>query len=597
MKRTVAFVALGAAAAAMTVGSTGAYFTSQVAAAGNSASTGTLSQLVGATAVKSGATVGQSTTLTWPDAKTLPWAASNPSAEVTYTVQQSTVNDFSAAAQPKTVYQGTSTSPITDSAGSAPVAARQVSQVKASERQDGMWGIIGGQVYLWGRIYKADAGDSIYVGTPTATPMAITGIAEEVKQLAPGRDHACALTVTGKVYCMGFNGYGQLGRNSLASDVNATAIVDVNNVFTGQVITSISSNEYYTCALTSTGTIGCWGINTYGQLGNPAVTAAYSTVPVKVAKNLAGDTHDVFAEFKPASIGLSAFTACASKGSNTDANGTVTRPDHNQTVVCWGRNNWSQLGSAVPISDTAANRTPVYIQDPYNVVTGNLTISGGHAVLCLLTEATTVTNVACWGGGGRGLLGTGTDANYGVPTPILGGGLNYTTLDVGELHACAANADGYTCWGQNEDGQLGRGTLNARYSGGAQSADGFPLLAPGASIKLPGMAAGDVINSIGTSWASTCASTVRGMLACWGNDYQGEAAQGSYGTQRPTPVLAKFNGSPLDYATGSLHCYDGALLLADNTCSLVPNRTYYYRLGYSVAGAEQWRSQTVVLTR
>jgi len=40
-----------------------------------------------------------------------------------------------------------------------------------------------------------------------ASPAGVTG----VKQIAVGYDHACALTMDGKVSCWGYGQYGQLG--------------------------------------------------------------------------------------------------------------------------------------------------------------------------------------------------------------------------------------------------------------------------------------------------------------------------------------------------------------------------------------------------
>ena len=107
------------------------------------------------------------------------------------------------------------------------------------------------------------------------TPMAVPGTAVRV---AVGRDHACALTTTGDVYCWGDNSFGQLGRAGAAS---LTPV----KVGGGFAFVSVSAGAYHTCALEAgSGAIGCWGRNDHGQLGDGTTTDRTTPVAVVVAE-------------------------------------------------------------------------------------------------------------------------------------------------------------------------------------------------------------------------------------------------------------------------------------------------------------------------
>jgi hypothetical protein len=76
------------------------------------------------------------------------------------------------------------------------------------------------------------------------------------------------------VVCWGRNGDGQLG-NGHTSDTtieNLLPVIGISNA------TSIGAGKGYTCATLNGGAAQCWGINTYGQLGNGKTSM--SPIPV-----------------------------------------------------------------------------------------------------------------------------------------------------------------------------------------------------------------------------------------------------------------------------------------------------------------------------
>src|SRR5207247_8308040 len=85
---------------------------------------------------------------------------------------------------------------------------------------------------------------------------------------------------------------------------------------------------------------------------------------------------------------------------------------------------------------------------------GTLLAGGMHFTCAVRPDRT----VACWGRNQKGQLGDGTMIDRSSPVTVASLG-NVTALAVGRYHACALVADGTVrCWGNNFSGQLGDGT-------------------------------------------------------------------------------------------------------------------------------------------
>lgn len=497
----VAGLAAVSALTVVAIGSTGAYFTGQVASASQTGTSSALAGVASLTATKSGSTAGQSTDVAW----TAPTLTGSTGTVPTYTVQRNSINSFAPSAGAVTLPTTTSTS-LTDSTAGAPIDFRGATQVASLRKaattdfNQGSFAIIGGQVYRWGSAKKDGTGNfwTADAGSPefsTGSVVAVPGFPEEVRQLAAGVDHLCGLTITGKVYCVGFNGSGQIGDGTqngptTAKLINAGALAN-------KVVTSITAGDKFTCALTTDPIIACWGDNSYGQLGDGTSTMRLSPVAVTMT--------GVFATFKPTVIGASNYGVCAAKGPNYDSKQEATYPGQNNRVACWGRNNWQQAG--ISPADTSSHPTPVDVADPNNVFLGVTKISGGHAAYCALTTDPDRSNVACWGGGGLGVLGDGASTITNVPTtlPAAPGGVikNFTDVVTGYTNACATKGEKFSCWGTNDSGQLGVGsTATGKFSTRDLTA-------------LPGLGSG-TITSISAGPAFSCATGSNGSLFCWG---------------------------------------------------------------------------------
>lgn len=132
-----------------------------------------------------------------------------------------------------------------------------------------------GKVYSWGF-------DPVMLGRDT--PLAkddtsrIVTAAPPLLQIAVASDHACGVSVDGRLLCWGHGDKGGLGVGSLPPIVTVPAVVPfVGPARAGQVAVSGS----HTCARMTDGTLDCWAAdNVTGKLGFEANDGVY--VPTKV---------------------------------------------------------------------------------------------------------------------------------------------------------------------------------------------------------------------------------------------------------------------------------------------------------------------------
>jgi alpha-tubulin suppressor-like RCC1 family protein len=149
-----------------------------------------------------------------------------------------------------------------------------------------------GSVQCWGNNQFGQLGNRSTVNS--SVPVPVSGISNAVVVTAGG-EHSCAVLSTGSLQCWGDNYYGQLGNGTRFVDSNGMWLEDSNGVQTGlsEPVTAlgitngvnVATGPDHTCAVLSTGSIQCWGDDTWGELGN-GMTAngnqLMSLVPVAV---------------------------------------------------------------------------------------------------------------------------------------------------------------------------------------------------------------------------------------------------------------------------------------------------------------------------
>ena len=143
----------------------------------------------------------------------------------------------------------------------------------------------GGHVYCSGENGNYQLGDGSQVDR-TLNSYSYVGIfGSTFSSVSTGKNHTCALTSSGKLYCWGDNEFGQIGdgvMETTTSYTNEGSIADKKTpvkIFNNG-ISFISLGRYHTCAVTSSGGVKCWGLNDYGQLGNGGTSNSSSPINV-----------------------------------------------------------------------------------------------------------------------------------------------------------------------------------------------------------------------------------------------------------------------------------------------------------------------------
>lgn len=149
-----------------------------------------------------------------------------------------------------------------------------------------------GNVYCWGDNTSGQLGNSTNVAS--TSPVAVTST-KTFRKLSVGYLSACAVTSEGAVYCWGENGNSQLG-DGTTTDRNAPVLIDTDVRFA-----DVSVGKYHACGLTHEKKIFCWGLNSSGQLGDATtttrttptmITGATSFVALSATSGTAAGTSD-----------------------------------------------------------------------------------------------------------------------------------------------------------------------------------------------------------------------------------------------------------------------------------------------------------------
>jgi alpha-tubulin suppressor-like RCC1 family protein len=164
------------------------------------------------------------------------------------------------------------------------------------------------------------------------------------------------------------------------------------------------------------------------------------------------------------------------------------------SVKCWGDNTIGQLGDGTMIGRSTPTDVNALGGEAVAIAAG-----GFHTCAVLANGA-----ARCWGANNDYQLGDGTRIGRSIPTGVGGLASGVAVIAGGQDHTCASLRDGSArCWGYNERGQLGDGTMTDRST---------PVVVDG----LAG-AAGIVAGG-----AHTCALTSGGNVRCWGDNRAGQ---------------------------------------------------------------------------
>jgi alpha-tubulin suppressor-like RCC1 family protein len=142
-------------------------------------------------------------------------------------------------------------------------------------------------------------------------------------------------------------------------------------------------------------------------------------------------------------------------------------------------------------------------QPPFKLIL----VSAGQDHTCGLTANG---EAYCWGSNQDGQLGIGAADKlpHPKPLPVLGG-IRFTFLTTGYRHTCALTSNGFAyCWGANDSGQLGNGSLQSSPT----------------PVRVSGTL---VFESLSAGGTHTCGVTKIGQGYCWGGNWHGQLGIGS----------------------------------------------------------------------
>ncbi len=328
-----------------------------------------------------------------------------------------------------------------------------------------------GRVQCWGDNGAGQLGDAVPFDAgaraPAKVPQFVAGISDAV-QLASGLSHSCVIRGGGTLMCWGINSFGQLGDGTTQRSSSVVAVGGVTDAI------AVAAGTSFTCALVKGGTVKCWGANYSGQLGDNSKLDRPTAAPVQ---QLTGATGIATAEHH----------ACAIVG--------------NGTVKCWGKNDEGQLGNG----STMESLVPT----PIASLTDIVQVVAASRFTCALEGSG---QVHCWGANTLGQLGTGSPNAAPNPSPAVTAVSDAIAIWVGYEHACAVRRTGEVkCWGAAGNGQVGSGAVP-----------------DDASIPKPTAVVG-VASALGISTGGdhSCATTASGAVLCWGANTLGQLGNGS----------------------------------------------------------------------
>lgn len=331
--------------------------------------------------------------------------------------------------------------------------------------------------------------------------------------------HVCILSSSGAVRCAGLNPSGELGDGTKTD--SPTQFVDVAGLSSG--VSHLLSSHQYTCALTNTGGIKCWGENGRDQLGDG--TRVDRSTPVNVSSLTSGATKLSVGDISGncainAAGGIRCWGAASPVYSPGPTSGIVKlssvpiseydvgNQNHRCAVtnsggaLCWGNNSNGQLGNG-QVSNTTSSQAAVPVS---GLSSGVSEISTGTHYSCALM---TSGGVKCWGHNFWGQLGDGTTTDKLTPVDVIGLSSGVSKIFAGTGGGgggvtCALLASGgVKCWGLNSRGDLGDGTNLDRST----------------PVDVLGLTSGVAQYSMG--YGHSCVVTSIGGAKCWGRNMNG----------------------------------------------------------------------------
>ena len=259
--------------------------------------------------------------------------------------------------------------------------------------------LVSGAAKCWGAnaLYQLGNANTNNLGDDSgemgdALPALSFGANTAVVDIVTGYEFACArLTVNSspELRCWGSNDQGQLGFAPVAPSV---PLASSTSILVSKPVLAVGAGRWHACAIHADGTVSCWGVNYYGELGLGLSVSNHPT---------------------PGPVDLGDYTAKAIALGTDHTCAIVEKTGQVPSIKCWGHNNNGQLGTDTVQS---VGQTPAGLGNALKSVilpSGFVPkrIAASENTTCAASEAG---EVLCWGLNDFGLLGQGrTDPSIG----------------------------------------------------------------------------------------------------------------------------------------------------------------------------------------
>lgn len=327
-----------------------------------------------------------------------------------------------------------------------------------------------GAVRCWGFGYTGQLG----YGNPEdvgddETPASVGDIelGAGAVEIDAGVYHTCALTTFGSVRCFGFGGSGRLGYANVESIGDDEAPGTAGDVDLDEAAVHVATGLSHSCAVLDTGVVRCWGDGEVGQLGR-------------------GDTEDIGDDEVPSwgpAVLWSLDNECSTGEAACDPNATCENLPDGYACAC----NTGYAGDGATCADVDECATSTDQCDPNATCTND---DGGYVCECH-----------------SGFEGDG----YACVQP----GDHVVALSAGSSHTCALLSSGFVrCWGVGNYGQLGYASIDS------VGDDETPASVGDVNV-------GGAVVELATGDSFTCARLSGGSVRCWGLGGDGRLGYGN----------------------------------------------------------------------
>ncbi|KAI8034196.1 hypothetical protein M5D96_013047 [Drosophila gunungcola] len=282
-------------------------------------------------------------------------------------------------------------------------------------------------IYGWGHNHRGQLGGLEGSRIKTPTPCEALSLLRPV-QLAGGEQSLFAVTPDGKLFATGYGSGGRLGVGGSDSWAIPTLLGSLQHVFVKKV--AVNSGGKHCLALTTEGEVYAWGEGEDGKLGH--------------GNRMSYDRPKLLEHLNGMSV---ADIACGSAHS-----AAITASGH---VLTWGKGRYGRLGHG----DSEDQLRPKLVEALLGYRAIDIACGSGDAQTLCITDDD---NVWSWGDGDYGKLGRGGSDGCKLPYKIESlAGLGVVKVECGSQFSVALTKSGavYT-WGKGDFHRLGHGSVD-----------------------------------------------------------------------------------------------------------------------------------------